>query len=257
MKILNEKNFIRVSLRKYLNEMVSDITQGIADKYSKKNAIYHCGDDFRIKFDTDFIKGGSRGIHGWGIYFAATPFKASDYGDYMTIVDKSNLKLLSLDDRITDEFISDIEMRLRYDEFAEIRDEIRTNVKYENLRDLDIRDVNGLKGLRDELDRQLIHVKNNREYNEINDILSNINDILDKEKKDNKPQFFLYDLKKNKGESIDNLIMYTFNNRPLGFEKELSLQFKKCGYDGFNYQDYEYVIFNTDNIRILEHIKIR
>jgi len=249
------KNIIKNSLRRYLNEMVSNITQDIARKYSKQDIMYHCGDDFRYKFHTDYIKGGSRGIHGWGIYFASTPFKASDYGAYMTIVDKSNLKLLSLDEKISSDFIRSIELKLKYT--SEIRNEINTNPKYENLRDYDINDLDDLKFLVNKLEDVLMRVKNNAEYKEIQDVLSNVKEILGNQKGGDKNTEILYDLKKNTDKSINDFLIFAFNYKTAEYEKDMSLFFKKCGYDGFDYQDYEYIIFNTDNIKVVEHIKIK
>ena len=252
------RKFIATTIREYLNEQaVQYTTQSISNKYSNKNVMYHCSDDFRYEFKLEYIKGAHRGIHGWGIYFASTAFKASDYGDYMTIVDKSNLNLLPLDYKITDEFIQEIEVNLGYGEFENIRNEIDTNNKYVSLREYSIYSISDLKSLIYKLEDALYKVRNNKEYDEINNNISNIKNLLLIEKPNTINKEIFYELKKNKGRDINDLLIYYFNHKPLSYEKYVSLFFNKCGYDGFNYEDYEYIIFNTNNLRIIEHVKIR
>ena len=96
------KQLLKKKLREFLlNE--DNLSKYLSDKF-----MYHCSDDFRLEFNTDNIKGGARGNYGWGIYFASTPYKALGYGNFMTIVDKSNLNLLSLRDKITEWFVESI-----------------------------------------------------------------------------------------------------------------------------------------------------
>ena len=75
--------------------------------------------------------------------------------------------------------------------------------------------------------------------------------------KDNDNSEFLSIINKNIGNKINDLLIYIFNNKPQIYEKKLSLFFGRCGYDGFNYEDYEYIIFKTKNLKILDHIQIR
>jgi len=235
----------------YLNE---NTPQNVADKYSKKNVMYHCSDNFRYEFKLGHIKGGYRGIHGWGIYFASTAFKASDYGDYMTIVDKSNLKLLPLDNKITDAFIQEIEDDLY---FGDIRKEININQDYKIFKDFNVYNVSDLEILYTKLSNQLSIVRNNIDYNEIKGIMTKIKELylLVNPNKENKEIF--YELKKHNGKTINDLIIHIFNQKPKKYEKYISLFFSECGYDGFDYDKYEFVIFKTDNLKIVDHIKIR
>jgi hypothetical protein len=255
---MNIEKLLETTIREYLNEQaVQYTTQNISNKYSNKNVMYHCSDDFRYEFKLEYVKGEYRGIHGWGVYFASTPFKASDYGDYMTIVDKSNLNLLLLDYKITDEFIQEIEFNLGYGEFQNIKNEINTNDKYVSLREYSIYSISELKSLMYKLEGEVVKVKNNKEYDEINNNILNIKNLLLIENSNTINKEIFYDLKKNKGNNINDLLLYYFNHKPISYEKYVSLFFNKCGYDGFNYDDYKYVIFNTNNLRIIEHIKIR
>jgi hypothetical protein len=212
------------------------------------------------KFDLKYVKGEHRGTHGWGIYFASTVFKASDYGDYLTIVDKSNLKLLSLNEIIDNEFIEKIENNLDYNEFSGVRNIININNKFENLREFNINTLSNLKSLKYRFEEQLYTVRNNIEYNEINNIISSINELYNEIEKvivNNNNNELLSIMKKNIGNKINDILIYIFNNKSQIYEKKLSLFFRECGYDGFNYDDYEYVIFNPDKLKILDHHKIR
>lgn len=243
-----------------LNENVNNILKNVSEKYSNKNVMYHCSDDFRYKFDLSYVKGEHRGIHGWGIYFASTVFKASNYGDYLTIVDKSNLKLLSFNETINDDFIQNIKNNLDHNNFNSFRDLINTNNKFENLRDFDFDKLDDLKDVKYRLESRLINVRNNKEYNEITSIINNIDELLNETQKvigNNDNDELLGIVKKNIGGKINDLLIYIFNNKPQIYEKKLSLFFAECGYDGFNYDDYEYIIFKTNNLKILNHVRIR
>jgi hypothetical protein len=249
-----------MKLLKILTEESESTTQSIATKYRNEDVMYHCSDDFRYSFNLEYIKGGSRGIHGWGIYFASTPFKASDYGDYMTIVDKSNLNLLSLRTKISDEFIKKLEINLNDDDgFNDVIKILNTDIKYENLKDYDIQSFSDLIKYKSKFENALRSTRNNRDYDEINNIISNIEKLLLMRKEDKSSSFqsVLYNIKENINKTIDDLIIYVFNNYPSSYEKTVSLFFKKCGYDGFDYDDYEFIIFNTDNLKVVENIKIR
>ncbi len=243
--------------KQFLNESSIDIIQNIGIKYSKIDAIYHCSDDFRHEFDLEYVKGGNRGIHGWGVYFSSNVYKASTYGDYMTIVDKSNLNLLSLDSKITDEFIQKIKNQLNYNDFEDIENEIKTNSEYSILKDYNINNISDLKELKNKLEKVLVGVKNNKDYDEINNILLPIEKLLPLEKSDIISEFIFSHLVKNKDKTINDVLISFYNYTSSNYEKEFSLFFKKCNYDGFNYQDYEYVIFNVDKLKILEHVKLK
>lgn len=249
----NLKEFIKITILEYLNEDVNN-------KYLNKNVMYHGSDDFINKFDLKYVKGEHRAIHGWGLYFAKSIPKASNYGDYLTIVDKSNLNLLSLDEIINDNFIQNIKNNLDYNNFNSFRSLINTNNKFENLREFKFNKLSDVKNVKYKLENQLINVRNNKEYNEINSIISNINELfkeIQKVDKDNDNSEFLSIINKNIGNKINDLLIYIFNNKPQIYEKKLSLFFGRCGYDGFNYEDYEYIIFKTKNLKILDHIQIR
>jgi hypothetical protein len=242
-------------VKEYLNEEIRDTTQDIMLKYSEKDVMFHCTDNIIDSFDLKYVKGGVRANYGWGMYFASTPFKASDYGKYCYVVSKSNLNLLPLDTKISDEFIKKIEPDISG--FKDVIKLINTNGKYENLYDYNIQKFSDLEFYKKKFLNILFSVKNNREYDEISSLISNIDELLTMKKNDNTNYLILDTLNKNLNKTFYDLIIYVFNNYSNEYDKKLSLFFKKIGYDGFNYRDNEYVIFNTDNLKILERIKIR
>jgi hypothetical protein len=242
-------------VKEYLNEEINNTTQDIVKRYSKKDVMYHCTNNIIDSFDLNYVKGGVRANYGWGIYFASTPFKASDYGDYCYVVSKSNLNLLELKSKISDEFIKKIEPSVSG--FKDVLKLLNTDSKYENLDDYDIQNFSDLKKYKDKFENALFSVRNNRDYNEISGLISNIDELLSMEKNDNTNYLMLSTLNKNLNKTFYDLIIYVFNNYSNEYDKKLSLFFKEIGYDGFNYGDHEYVIFNTDNLKILELIKIR
>ena len=69
------------------------------------NILYHGGAEPITKFDESKVQGGVRGIHGWGVYFSSSIYKAKDYGPVLTYLDSSRLKFLNTRDEVTEEFI--------------------------------------------------------------------------------------------------------------------------------------------------------
>ena len=120
------KEYLKILLRE---ELLNEYNYDVIKQFSSKNVMYHCSNDFRLKFETENIKGGTRGNYGWGIYFASTAYKALDYGDFMTVVDKSNLNLLNYDEIITNEFINLID-NMQDDDIIK---DINNNTKYNKL----------------------------------------------------------------------------------------------------------------------------
>jgi 8-oxo-dGTP pyrophosphatase MutT (NUDIX family) len=89
--------------------------------------IYHGGDEILKELKPEFIKGGFRANHGWGIYFTSSIYKARDYGPNITYLDISRLKVFDTDNKVDDNLISMIKtlasnidgnISLYYDLFA-------------------------------------------------------------------------------------------------------------------------------------------
>lgn len=152
---------------------------------SENGVVFHGGTKAIDKLDPSKIKGGFRAIYGWGVYFAGTIYKASDYGDMITFLNSKALKFLKVNNDVTSGLIS---------ELGKIKDK---NIYY----DLFVDKLKNMVGI------------------EINEARLRMGDF----------------------------IRWDYN--------ELwSQMFMDAGYDGFNQNDNEYVVFNIDkaNQAILE-----
>ena len=152
---------------------------------SKNGVVFHGGTKSIDKLDPSKVKGGFRAVYGWGVYFAGTIYKASDYGDMITFLNSKALKFLKVNDEVTSGLIS---------ELGKIKDK---NIYY----DLFVDKLKNMVGT------------------EINEARLRMGDF----------------------------IRWDYN--------ELwSQMFMDAGYDGFNQNDNEYVVFNIDkaNQAILE-----
>ena len=67
--------------------------------------IFHGGDDDFTEFDKSQIKGGSRGIYGYGAYFTDAAYKCEEYGDHFMVVNKHNYNFLNLKLKVNDDNI--------------------------------------------------------------------------------------------------------------------------------------------------------
>lgn len=83
-------------------------SQEKAALYSKAGLLFHGGEAPIAQFDGEKIKGGSRSILGWGVYFSSSPYKASDYGTTFTYIDSTKLNILDGRGPVTQEFIDQI-----------------------------------------------------------------------------------------------------------------------------------------------------
>jgi hypothetical protein len=152
---------------------------------SKNGVVFHGGTKSIDKLDPSKVKGGFRAVYGWGVYFAGTIYKASDYGDMITFLNSKALKFLKVNDEVTSGLVS---------ELGKIKDK---NIYY----DLFVDKLKNMVGT------------------EINEARLRMGDF----------------------------IRWDYN--------ELwSQMFMDAGYDGFNQNDNEYVVFNIDkaNQEILE-----
>lgn len=79
-------------------------------KYMSQNGVlFHGGNQDIAKLDPSKIKGGMRAVYGWGVYFAGTIGKASDYGDMITFLNSNKLNLLKITGKITDGLLKELE----------------------------------------------------------------------------------------------------------------------------------------------------
>lgn len=87
----------------------SDYTDEQYSEMSRNGILFHAGSSAIEKLDPSKIKGGARARYGWGVYFASTIFKASEYGSMITFLDSKQLNFLDISSRVTDELISELE----------------------------------------------------------------------------------------------------------------------------------------------------
>lgn len=161
------------------------------------DVMYHGSDSKISRFDLKYVSGDIfRSNYGWGIYFAGTKYKASEYGNEITVVSKSNLNLLdTLRLKITNEFLDDIEKIL---------------------------------------------------HNKKNDL-----PIITFETY----QYYINLLREKEGKNFNDGRLHVLHAFKYDHDKPYSMFWKMVGYDGFNYGDYEYVIFNPDKLEIIGNIK--
>jgi hypothetical protein len=252
---------IKHTLKERLNINESDKRQEISTKYSNEPVMYHCGSNFVNKFSLSYIKGGSRANHGWGVYFAHTVFKASDYGKYLTIVDRSNLKLLSFDQIISDDFINLLLKKQKKDRnnYSNDLDRVlKSDSKYRFIRDYFVEDMKSLEELYSKLEDKKYETKNIKKREKMDIMLNSLLEVISKvrNKYISNHEVIMSYLDRNRNKTIGELHLDILNNGFSYDDRELSLFFKKNGYDGFNYRDYEYVIFNPNKLIIIEQIII-
>lgn len=82
--------------------------KNILNEITKPKILYHAGPDKITKLDSTKIKGGARATIGWGVYFTSSKDKAMDYGKEITTLDSSKIRILNMDNPVTQEFVDDI-----------------------------------------------------------------------------------------------------------------------------------------------------
>jgi hypothetical protein len=83
-----------------LRDILKELTEG--------RILYHGGLNKLTKLDPDKVKGGVRASIGWGVYFTSSKDKALDYGSALTLIDSSKLKILNMDNPVTQDFVDSI-----------------------------------------------------------------------------------------------------------------------------------------------------
>lgn len=73
---------------------------------SRNGILFHAGSESIADFNPDKIKGGARAKYGWGVYFAKSINKASEYGDMITFLDSKRMNLIPVDQPATSEILS-------------------------------------------------------------------------------------------------------------------------------------------------------
>lgn len=84
----------------YTNEEYSEM--------SRNGILFHAGSENIIQLDPNKVKGGFRAVYGWGVYFASTISKASDYGNMITFLNSKGLNLLKINNPVTNDLISEL-----------------------------------------------------------------------------------------------------------------------------------------------------
>jgi len=85
-----------------------DNTPNNIKETKQDDVLYHGGETKLTTLDPSKIKGGSRAIHGWGVYFSDSINKAKDYGGVITTLDISNLSVLDTEKPVDEELIKKI-----------------------------------------------------------------------------------------------------------------------------------------------------
>ena len=93
----------------FCNKCGQDNTPNNIKENLEKQLIYHGGERILTNLDPKYIKGGVRGIHGWGVYFSDSIHKAKDYGKEITVLDISNMNILDTNKIVDKEFINSVE----------------------------------------------------------------------------------------------------------------------------------------------------
>lgn len=187
----------------------------VVNMLSKRGYVFHGSENDFDSFDVDKIKGGVRGVYGFGAYFTDESYKCEEYGTNFVILDIRSFNLLD-----TTEPISSLGKEIEYLQSFDSR--------LEQLEDI------------------LYNAVNSRDYmtaqNEIDKVKS------EREKYDKGISNSLYYFyKKSPSTSIDN-VMKTISSKSLNDKsKEFSKLFLSLGYDGFKH-DNQYVIFNFEKL---------
>lgn len=202
---------------KFINEDYSSDYKLIANLLEKGYIVHGTNADFE-QFDSKFIKGGSRAREGYGFYFTEHIYKPLEYGETFFVVKKNDFTFLP--------------MLTPIDENSEL---------YHLIFDSYNRKQREISRLED----KLYYVRNNREYDEINDTIESIKSELSKY--DNRLlmviRYSIINLKvKNVGVLQETI--------PSNYIKPLTELFLTIGYDGYSY-DGIYTIFNFDKLNKL------
>ena len=225
------------------------------------NVVYHGTEGEITNFNLDNVNGGARARYGWGLYFTKFKHKSErDYGNknsgHLYSTDISNLNLLDVHhnhgERVTQEFIKMGEHKLNgikniIDELESLNSEtinyVMNKIPYQEMaKDPEI--------LLNKLHSMISSVKNIRDYDMLDNAVKSAEPIIEK----HKPKYSIDNVFLNK---LSNYIGELFSEANLSIlssiegnkEKDLSLFYKKLGYDGFIHGD-EVVLFNLDNVKI-------
>lgn len=93
--------------------------------------LFHGTDGEWDEFDVSKIKGGLRGVYGYGAYFTDAAYKCEEYGEKFLILDSNGFKFLDINEKINKDYNIFSEI---YSEYARAKNEIE-NVR--NIREYD------------------------------------------------------------------------------------------------------------------------
>lgn len=183
-------------------------------KLIKQGYLIHCTNAEYDKFDKSYIKGGSRAMEGYGMYFSDMPYKSIEYGDNFKLIKKEDFNFLDSS--------HPIDKNMLFNE----------DVKHE------------LSRLYIELD----DCCNSAEYDSIKGEIEKLESIIENTDKDFDMLLDIVILRKNPKTyaQLDAVLP----NREQNIEKLLQRYIDK-GYDGY-YTDGIYTVFNFDKLN--EHV---
>lgn len=93
--------------------------------------LFHGNEDEWTEFDQNKIKGGSRGVHGYGAYFTNAAYKCEEYGNNFMILDSSNFNFIDINKKVKKGYNIFIEKLLDYNKLKNAIENSRSNREYD------------------------------------------------------------------------------------------------------------------------------
>lgn len=189
--------------------------------YEKLNAVLRKGyliHGGELEFDTfnpDMIRGGSRGVYGYGMYFTDEAYKALEYGQSIVMTKKDIYNLWDLDGN--------------YDGF--------------------IRRTVDIKDMIEKWEHRLDNCRNIREWDECEAEIEKLKSETPKLNmyEDIVQTKFMQALRKYKHRNMEDLYKWVLGGLPENLSRHVSSYLLKMGYDGVKCGN-QYVIFNFDKL---------
>lgn len=187
----------------------------VVNMLAKRGYVFHGSNESFDSFDSTKIKGGTRGVYGFGAYFTDESYKCEEYGKNFIILGIKPFRLL-----YTTEPISSLEKEIEYlqsfgSEMAKLEDilyNVRTEREYMTVQ----QEIDKLKKDESKYDKDIVN-------------------------------WLSYFLSKSPSMTIDNVRKSISSKSIEDKSKDFSKFFLSIGYDGFVYEN-QYVIFNFDKL---------
>ena len=187
----------------------------VVNMLAKRGYVFHGSEQSFDSFDADKIKGGTRGVYGFGAYFTDESYKCEEYGTNFIILNIKPFKLLDVEEPIST---------------------LRKEIEYLQSFDSEI----------NRLEDALYDVVNEREYVMIQKEIDRLKMESERYDKD-MVRYLSYFLSKSPSMTIDNARKSILSKTIEDKSKDFSKLFLSIGYDGFVYEN-QYIIFNFDKL---------